>query len=87
LCKRHYVAPLEFNGREDSLFQSYNEDKKQYMEYVEYYGTYHTVPMEAMIEKWREICGSQQVDRWFQYLESPELMPRRNFNKEKPLIP
>jgi transglutaminase-like putative cysteine protease len=28
LCERHKVEPLEFNGREDSLFQQYNMEKK-----------------------------------------------------------
>src|SRR5512139_989449 len=34
LCIKHKVLPLEFNGREDSLFQAYNTDHQKFMEYV-----------------------------------------------------
>ena len=27
LCERHRVEPLEFNGKEDSIFQPFNKDK------------------------------------------------------------
>lgn len=30
LCERHSVAPLEFNGREDSIFHPYNLEKTVY---------------------------------------------------------
>jgi len=48
LCKRHKVVPLEFNGREDSIFQPYSLDKKQFMEYLEDHGTYADIPLDCM---------------------------------------
>ncbi|OGP65660.1 MAG: transglutaminase, partial [Deltaproteobacteria bacterium RBG_13_53_10] len=38
LCLRHGVPPLEFNGREDSLFQPYNLKNQKFMEYLEFCG-------------------------------------------------
>ena len=32
ICNRHNVDPLEFNGHEDSIFQTYNLEKKKFME-------------------------------------------------------
>ncbi|MBW2564119.1 MAG: transglutaminase domain-containing protein [Deltaproteobacteria bacterium] len=51
LCKRHKVVPLEFNGREDSIFQPYSLDKKQFMEYLEDHGTYADIPLDEAFEK------------------------------------
>ena len=39
LCKKHRVQPLEFTGRENSVFQPYNRDKQMFMEYVADHGT------------------------------------------------
>jgi len=49
LCKRHKVVPLEFNGREDSIFQPYSLDKKQFMEYLEDHGTYADIPLDDIL--------------------------------------
>jgi len=32
LCRKHRVAPLEFNGREDSVFHPFNQDSRLFME-------------------------------------------------------
>ena len=49
LCERHRVAPLEFNGREDSIFQPYNLTKKKYMEYVADHGSFMDLPWERIM--------------------------------------
>jgi transglutaminase-like putative cysteine protease len=46
LCRRAKVTPLEFNGREDSIFQPYNEEKKLFMEYIHDHGTYADIPVD-----------------------------------------
>ena len=38
LCQKHKVIPLEFDGREDSIFHPFNMEQKQFMEYLEYHG-------------------------------------------------
>ena len=51
LCEKLKVASLEFNGKEDSIFQSYNEQGGQFMEYLHDYGTFDDVPYELFISE------------------------------------
>jgi transglutaminase-like putative cysteine protease len=69
LCKRHNVPPLEFNGREDSLFQPYNLEKKKFMEYVAFHGIYSDIPVSLIVEAWRKVYGDDLIDRWIKSLE------------------
>ncbi len=48
ICLRAGVAPLEFNGREDSLFQPFSADGRRYMEYLKDRGTFADVPFETI---------------------------------------
>lgn len=50
LCERLNVAPLEFNGKDDSIFQENDGDGGRFMEYVYDHGTYADLPREYMIE-------------------------------------
>ena len=45
LCERFGVLPLEFDGREDSVFQPYDRAGRRHMEYVCERGVYADVPM------------------------------------------
>lgn len=47
VCRMTGVAPLEFDGANDSLFQAYKGDD-QFMEYLHYYGHFADVPVELM---------------------------------------
>ena len=38
LCEKLSVDPLEFNGREDAIFQQFSRDGKRFIEYVEIIG-------------------------------------------------
>ncbi len=51
LCARYQVAPLAFNGTEDSIFQEFTDDGQQYMEYLHDYGVFADVPRELFIEQ------------------------------------
>ena len=44
LCEKMGVAPLEFNGREDSIFHEYSEDGSSHMEYLTDHGHFDDVP-------------------------------------------
>jgi len=48
MCKRFRVKPLEFDGREDSIFHPFDEDNRRHMEYVSFRGTYADVPAEEI---------------------------------------
>lgn len=54
LCRRVGLAPLDFNGREDSLFQPYDRAGHRRMEYVRDRGTYGDVPFEMILSAFRE---------------------------------
>lgn len=49
LCEKLGVAPLEFNGLEDSVFQAYDRGEGGFMEYLEDYGHFADLPLELMI--------------------------------------
>ena len=50
LCARMGVAPLEFNGREDSIFHEYGTDGSRHMEYLVDHGTFADLPMDFIVE-------------------------------------
>ncbi len=84
LCEKHNVPPLEFNGREDSLFHPYSFDNEKFMEYVEYYGSYSDIPVELIVAGWRKTYGQERVDSWIAALESGK-SARPDFNQEDAL--
>lgn len=49
LCERLGVAPLEFDGKNDSIFQAYNATGDQFMEYLEDYGHFEDFPYDFVI--------------------------------------
>jgi len=51
LCTKLNVEPLEFNGKEDSVFQSYNKEGGQFMEYLHDYGNFSDVPYDLFISE------------------------------------
>ena len=48
LCEKFRVKPLEFDGREDSLFHPFDEDNRRHMEYVAERGAFEDVPAETL---------------------------------------
>jgi transglutaminase-like putative cysteine protease len=54
LCKRFRVKPLEFDGREDSIFHPFDEDERRHMEYLRERGSYADVPVAEITLAFRE---------------------------------
>ncbi|MEE9612173.1 MAG: transglutaminase-like domain-containing protein [Desulfatiglandales bacterium] len=79
LCERHKVPPLEFNGREDSIFHPYNLEKKKYMEYLVFHETYHDIPVEKIVTVWEENYGKERVRKWIEDLEKAKGKPVSDF--------
>lgn len=46
LCQKLNVAPLEFDGKNDSIFQEYDKEGGQFMEYLHDYGIFHDFPLD-----------------------------------------
>jgi len=80
LCRRHRVAPLEFNGLEDSVFQAYNQDDRKFMAYVAEHGTYSDIPVDTIVKAWESAYGRERVQGWITQMELAE--NRKDFDAE-----
>jgi transglutaminase-like putative cysteine protease len=54
LCRRFRVKPLEFDGRNDSIFHAFDEDERRHMEYLRDRGSFADVPTEEIQRAFRE---------------------------------
>ena len=54
LCRRFRVRPLEFDGREDSIFHPFDEEERRHMEYVRDRGSHADVPAAAIMRTFRK---------------------------------
>jgi len=82
LCQKAKVPPLEFDGREDSIFQPYNAEKKLFMEYITFHGTYADIPVDQIVEAWKVTYGHQRVRKWIAEFEKTGGKIKRKFEKE-----
>ncbi|MFC1822811.1 transglutaminase family protein [Thermodesulfobacteriota bacterium] len=86
LCQRHHVSPLEFNGREDSQFHPFNEEKKRFMEYVEYHGSYPDVPIDKFVAACKKVSGEERVQKWIEAFEKSGGKSLRDFYSEEVVV-
>ena len=54
LCRRFGVRPLEFDGREDSIFHPFDEQDRRHMEYLRDRGSHADVPVAEIMQAFRE---------------------------------
>ncbi len=83
LCRKHRVPPLDFDGRRDSVFQAFNTQQEQFMEYTADHGAHADVPLDDILRAWRAAYGKDRVARWIEELESSGARSRRDFMKEE----
>lgn len=74
LCQRFGVHPLEFDGRQDSLFHEFDREGRRHMEYVRERGNYPDVPYEAIIADFKKT-----YPRWMTFVREGK---RGNFAAE-----
>lgn len=86
LCRRHKVPPLEFNGRDDSIFQPYNLENQKFMEYVKFYGIYEDVPVHEIVAAWKEAYGESRVRTWIKMFEEGGGQSLSDFESEEVII-
>jgi len=55
LCQRFGVHPLEFDGRQDSIFQEYDHERRRFMEYVRQRGHYADVPYDTIVVEFKSL--------------------------------
>ena len=83
LCERHHVPPLEFNGREDSVFQAYNLQNQRFMEYVALHGVYSDIPVDQIVSAWEEAYGKDRVRNWIKRFREEGDRSLSDFEKEE----
>lgn len=54
LCEKFRVKPLEFDGRNDSIFHPFDADERRHMEYLRDRGSFADVPFEEIRTAFRE---------------------------------
>lgn len=54
LCRKFRVKPLEFDGRNDSIFHPFDADDRRHMEYLRSRGSYADVPVAEIQKVFRE---------------------------------
>ena len=55
LCDKFGLLPLEFDGREDSIYHPFDKAGHRHMEYIAERGTYDDVPLDQMIADFTEL--------------------------------
>lgn len=53
LCEKLNVAPLEFDGENDSIFQAYDREGGKFMEYLHDYGSFAQFPYAFILHNFR----------------------------------
>lgn len=53
LCERHGVLPLDFDGREDSIFHPFDTAGRRHMEYIRFHGEFDDMPYEQFSTEMR----------------------------------
>ena len=54
LCRKFRVKPLEFDGRNDSIFHPFDADDRRHMEYLRSRGSHADVPVAEIQKVFRE---------------------------------
>ena len=54
LCELCNVKPLDFDGLNDSVFQEYNREGQEFMEYLEDYGHFEDLPFDFILNNTRK---------------------------------
>jgi transglutaminase-like putative cysteine protease len=64
MCQENQIIPVEFNGKNDAVFHSHNQDGKLHIEYIKDYGHSEDVPLNEILDDWIEIYGAERVNWW-----------------------
>jgi len=58
LCEKANIKPLEFNGKEDSLFHPLDNTGQKHMEYLRDRGDHADFPKDEMMQAFAEVYGN-----------------------------
>ena len=54
LCEKFGLHPLDFDGRNDSIYHPFDTEGKRHMEYLADHGDFADVPLDRMLATWAE---------------------------------
>lgn len=74
LCERFGLLPLEFDGREDSIYHPFDRHGNRHMEYVHQRGSFDDMPLQQIVDDFRRV-----YPRW---MTQTETMQRADFLAE-----
>ncbi len=74
LCERFRIKPLDFDGRNDSIYHPFDLEGNKHIEYLRYHGEFTDVPLDQMLEtfhreyasvesSWKEANFDRDVDQ------------------------
>lgn len=58
LCERFGLQPLEFDGRQDSVYHPFDRAGNRHMEYLAMRGEFDDVPLPEMVATYRRHYGA-----------------------------
>ena len=61
LCERARLAPLDFDGLHDSIYQPYDLAGDRYMEYLHDYGHFADVPYDDIVQTFARCYPNMQT--------------------------
>lgn len=64
MCERNRIIPVEFDGRSDAIFHSYNQDGRLHIEYIHDCGHYQDIPLDKILNAWVQVYGFERVERY-----------------------
>lgn len=80
LCAKTNTDPLEWDGRHDSIFQSFDKAGNKYMEYVKDRGSYTDMPYDEFIQVSHENMASRRNEH--RHLEGNKKLTADDFENE-----
>jgi len=57
LCEKFGLLPLDFDGRNDSIYHPFDSEGKRHMQYLRDHGDFADLPLERMLATWAEHYG------------------------------
>jgi transglutaminase-like putative cysteine protease len=63
LCDKACIKPLEFDGREDSIYHPFDKAGRKHMEYLNLRGSFDDVPMQAMLATFVQQYGAAAANQ------------------------
>jgi hypothetical protein len=65
------------------MFQPFNLQQRQFMEYVDDHGTHADIPVETFVAAWKEAYREARVLGWIKRFESLEPQTSFDFAREE----